>query len=289
MTENLNQNYAYDDEIDLFELWETIWSGKWLIIAVTAVFGVGGVGYALRAPEKFKAQVSVMPADAKTTGGGLSSALGNLGGLAALAGVSIGGGGSQEPIAVLKSRDFTSKFIEENALMPVLFPKGSDSSGRPVDIRDGIEFMAKNVLAVTEDKNTGLISVGVTWEDPEIAAKWANDILARLNEQMRARALEESERNVAFLQREISSTNVVSLQQAMGRVLETEMQKLMLARGNEQFAFKVIDKATPPKYRESPKRTLIVLVSILAGGFLGLLIVFIRKAIAGRRSLNASI
>lgn len=278
----MNEQYPYDDEIDLFELWETIWSGKWLIVGITALFGVGGVGYALLAPEKFKAQVSVMPADAKSVGGGLSGALGNLGGLAALAGVSIGGGGSQEPLAVLKSRDFTAKFIEDNALLPVFFPDGKGPSGRLVDVRDGIEFMEKKVRAVAEDKKTGLITVSVTWEDPEIAAKWANDILARLNEQMRARALEESERNVAFLQREISATNVVSLQQAMGRVLETEMQKLMLARGNEQFAFKVIDKATPPKYRDSPKRTLVVLVSILAGGFLGILVVFIRKAIRNR-------
>jgi uncharacterized protein involved in exopolysaccharide biosynthesis len=60
------------------------------------------------------------------------------------------------------------------------------------------------------------------------------------------------------------------------------MQKLMLARGNEEFAFKVIDRATPPKLRESPKRSLIAIVSMLAGGFLGVLFVFLRKAIQNR-------
>ena len=27
----------YDDEIDLFQLFETIWDGKWLIVAITAL------------------------------------------------------------------------------------------------------------------------------------------------------------------------------------------------------------------------------------------------------------
>jgi uncharacterized protein involved in exopolysaccharide biosynthesis len=84
------------------------------------------------------------------------------------------------------------------------------------------------------------------------------------------------------LQREIAATSVVSLQQSMGRVLEGEMQKLMLARGNEEFAFKVIDRATPPKQREAPNRRLIALVSMLAGGFLGVLVVFLRKVTMNR-------
>jgi len=105
----------------------------------------------------------------------------------------------------------------------------------------------------------------------------------RLNERLRVEALAESQRNVDFLQKEMAATSVVSLQQSMGRVLEGEMQKLMLARGNEEFAFKVIDPATPPKQRDAPKRALIAIVATLAGGFLGLLAVFLRKAVRERR------
>lgn len=271
---------AYDDEIDLWELWETLWEGRWLVVAIAAASTLAGVAYSLLAEEKFKATITVMAADPKSAGGGLSAAMGNLGGLAALAGVSIGGGGS-EPLAVLRSRELSRRFIEENNLLPVFFPKGTDASGEKPDWRDGVDFFEK-VRVIGEDKKTGLVTVSVTWRDPQIAARWANDLLRRLNEQMRQRALEETERNVAFLNKEIAATSVVSLQQAMGRLLETEMQKLMLARGNEQFAFKVIDEATPPKRRESPKRALITLVAMLAGGFLGVLAVFLRKAIASR-------
>ena len=98
---------AYDDEIDLWELWDTVWSGRWLIIAITSLFAVGGVAYALMAQEWWRADVVLAPADKKA----LPGALGQLGGLASLAGVNIGGGGNQEPLAVLKSKGFAREFI----------------------------------------------------------------------------------------------------------------------------------------------------------------------------------
>ena len=270
---------AMDDEIDLFELWETIWSGKVLIAAITAVFTLGGIGYALLAQEWWKADVVLSPVEEQS---GMSSTLARFGGLAALAGVDIGAGGGTEPLAVLKSKEFAREFITDFDLMPVLLEDMKSSDDKPLDMRDAVKYFDEKVRTVVEDKKTGLITVSVRWKDADVAALWAGELVKRLNERMRRQALEDAERNVAYLQKEIASATVISLQQSMGRVLEGEMQKLMLARGNEEFAFKVIDRAVPPKTRESPKRSLIAIVSMLAGGFLGLLVVFIRKAIANR-------
>jgi uncharacterized protein involved in exopolysaccharide biosynthesis len=268
----------YDDEIDLWELWDTIWSGRWLIIAITSVFTMGGVAYALLAQEWYKADVVMAPADAKQS---MSGALAQFGGLASLAGISLPGAGEQAPVAVLKSKEFARAFITDLNLMPE-FLKDAEESGKPLDIRDAVRVFDTSVRTITEDKKTGLVTLSIRWKDPDTAAEWANILVQRLNDRLRQQALTESERNVAYLQKEMAATSVVSLQQSMGRVLEGEMQKLMLARGNEEFAFKVIDRATPPKLRESPKRSLIAIVSMLAGGFLGVLVVFLRKAIQNR-------
>jgi succinate-semialdehyde dehydrogenase/glutarate-semialdehyde dehydrogenase len=83
---------------------------------------------------------------------------------------------------------------------------------------------------------------------------------------LRAQALQDAQRNIKYLQGEIAATNVTSLQQAIGKVIESEMQKLLLARGNEEYAFKVIDKAVQPKKRDKPKRALVVLGAALGGG-----------------------
>jgi uncharacterized protein involved in exopolysaccharide biosynthesis len=267
---------AYDDEIDLWALWDTIWSGRWLIIAITALFAIGGVTYALLAAESYRADVVLAPAEKKS----LPAALGQLGGLASLAGVNIGGGGGQEPIAVLRSKGFLREFIQAQNLQPVLLADARD--GETADIRDAVKRF-ELLRTVTEDKKTGLVSVSMRWKDPVTASIWANAMVRQLNDKLRSQALQEAQRNVDYLQKEIAGTSVVSLQQSMGRVLEGEMQKLMLARGSEEFAFKVIDPATPPKQRESPKRTLITLVATLAGGFIGLLAVFLRKALRDRR------
>jgi uncharacterized protein involved in exopolysaccharide biosynthesis len=271
--ENPAPPVVYDDEIDLWQLWETIWSGRWLIVAITSLFAVGGVTYALVAQEWWRAEVVLAPADKK---GGMSGALSQLSGLASLAGVSVGGGDSNEPLAVLTSKDFTRQFITDMNLMPVLLPGAESTSDRP-DIRDAVQVF-QSIRTVSDDKKTGLVTLSVRWKDANTAALWANELVHRVNSRLRDKALAEAERNVAFLQKEMGSTSVVSLQQSMGRLLEGEMQKLMLARGNEEFAFKVIDKATAPKFRDAPKRSMIAIVVTLAGGFLGLVAVFLRQA-----------
>jgi uncharacterized protein involved in exopolysaccharide biosynthesis len=272
--ENPAPPVAYDDEIDLWQLWETIWSGRWLIIAITSLFAVGGVTYALVAQEWWRAEVVLAPADKK---GGMSGALSQLSGLASLAGVSVGGGGGNEPLAVLKSKDFARQFITDMNLMRVLLKDQKVEDGKAPDIRDALRIF-ETVRTVSDDKKTGLVTLSVRWKDADTAALWANELARRVNARLRAEALAEAERNVTYLQKEMAATSVVSLQQSMGRVLEGEMQKLMLARGNEEFAFKVIDKATPPKQRDAPKRALIAIFATLAGGFLGIFAVFLRQA-----------
>ena len=84
----------FDDETDLTELFGVLWSRKIKIIVITAIFAVGSVIYALSVPNQYKTTTLLAPA--QSDGGGLSSALGQLGGLASLAGVSIGGGESSE-------------------------------------------------------------------------------------------------------------------------------------------------------------------------------------------------
>lgn len=272
-----------EDEISLRELWDILWRGKWIIIAVTALFSVASVAYALLATEWYRAEVLLAPAEERSVQG----LGGQLGGLAALAGVSVGGGGSAEPVAVLKSREFARAFIEDFDLVPVFFHEEWDEAGGTwlgddpdewPEIRDAIEHFHEKVLKVTEARDSGLVTLAIEWTDPEAAAAWASELVFRLNKRMRAHALKEAETNVAFLQMELGQTSVVTLQQSIGRLLESELQKLMLARGNEEFAFRVIDPAFPPKERVWPRRALIMFLGTMVGGMLSGLGVVLRQA-----------
>ena len=260
-------------EIDLLELLGLFWRRKWLIVAVTILFTAGGVAYALLATQWWRAEVVMTQVDSKPMAGGLAQ----LGGLASLAGINLGaGGGSQNAVAVLKSKDFAREFISDKDLVPVLM---SDrlTAQPPVDIRDAVERFDKEVRAIGEDKKTGLLTLSITWTDPALATEWANELVRRANARLRAQALQEAERNIKYLQGEIAATNVTSLQQAIGKVIESEMQKLLLARGNEEYAFKVIDKAVQPKKRAKPQRAIVVLIAGLVGGVLSLFWILVRN------------
>ena len=50
-----------DDTIDLYELWITLWSKRWLVIGVTVVAALGSVVYALVAPQIYKAEALLLP------------------------------------------------------------------------------------------------------------------------------------------------------------------------------------------------------------------------------------
>lgn len=58
----------YDDEIDLFELAQTIWRGKWTVVIITAVFVIIGVAYSLLAQQQWasKAVVTTPPISSVT-------------------------------------------------------------------------------------------------------------------------------------------------------------------------------------------------------------------------------
>lgn len=278
-----------DDEISLRELWDILWRGKWLVIVLTALFAGGSVVYAMQAEEWYRAEVLLAPADEKST----SALGGQLGGLAALAGVTVGGGDSAEAVAVLESRELARNFIEDRNLLRVFFLEDWDSgAGKwlgddPEDwpeIRDAVKYFHENILSVNQDPRSGLVTVAIEWIDPEDAADWANNLVRRLNSRLRERALAEAETNVDYLRSELNQTNVITLQQSIGRLLESELQKLMLARGNEEFAFKVIDAASPPRDRVRPKRALIAVVGTLLGGMLGVFVVFIRHAMRAEPS-----
>ena len=66
---------AYDDEIDLWELWDTVWSGRWLIIGITALFAIGGVTYALRAQDWSSRRLTKKPCRVRSGNWAASRAL----------------------------------------------------------------------------------------------------------------------------------------------------------------------------------------------------------------------
>jgi uncharacterized protein involved in exopolysaccharide biosynthesis len=263
--------------LDFRAAWQALWKAKGVIAAVTLLFAVCATAYALLATPWWRVEVVLAPADEKM----MPAIGGQLGGLAALAGVNLGGAGASiDALAILRSREFARDFIADNDLVPVLFARDwdperkawkSSNPRRQRDVRDAVKKFHEDVLRVSQDRQTKIVTLRVDWTDPEVAAQWAGELVRRVNERMRERALRRAESNLKYLEAELARTNMVTLQQSIGRIVENEMQTVMLARGNEDFAFRVLDGPVAPKYPIRPKRLFTIVLGTLVGVFLGTL------------------
>lgn len=269
-------------EIDLREVW-SIWRAQWhWIVGITLAFALLALVFALTATPRFRAEVVISEVKDGGAGGPVSLA-GQLGGLANLVGVNLGAldGTSQLSMAVLRSRMLVEEFIRRNQLLPSLLARAGPDA--PATLWHGVNSFQEDVLLIQQDPRTGLVTVAITWTDAATAARWANDLVALTNEIVRARALQNAERNISYLRKQIDQTPVVELQRVMYNLIETETKTLMLANVREDYAFVVVDPAVPPEIRVSPKRTLMVVLGTLVGGFLGLMFAFARATVRNLR------
>ena len=272
-----------EDEIDLLELIRTLLRAWKTIVGITILCTGLAVTYALYAQEVFKAETLLAPAQEEKSGA--SSALSQFGGLAAMAGVTIPADSNIERVlATLESRVFLKKFIEEKKLLPVIFEDFWDAASNSWKLsvdqeafitEDGISPL-QGAIELEQDKS-GLITLSISWKDPEVASQWANDLVKQLNDQLREQAIAGSKKRVGYLEQELAKTTLQDMRAILYKLLESEKQKAMLANVNEDFALEVIDPAVAPETREKPKRKFIVALGGVCGGFLGIFAVFFTK------------
>ena len=277
-----------EDSFSLMDLITTLARGWKIVVVVTLLGAAIGVATALLIRPVYRATAVLAPrseADTATLGRSLAS---QLGGLAGIAGSLMPTGSNQaETIATLRSRALTEKFIVEGNLLPVLFPDQWDATRgrwRGGDARvptkgDGFRVFDRDIRTVDEDRKTGLVTVSIDWTDPVLAARWANELVARTNATMRLRASAEAEVTLRYLQKELDRTNKVELRTSLFQLVEAQQKTLMLANTRPEYALRVIDPAEPPGYRDRiwPKRPLIAVLGVLLGALLGAAIVLARR------------
>jgi len=275
---------AAEESVDVWQLARALWDARWIVIGVAALFVCGALAYSLLATKWWRVEMVLAPVEEKQNIG-FGSQLGALGGLAGLAGLNLGGTASQESLAILRSRDFSRSFIADNNLVPVLFAskwdaerqawKETDPEKIP-DLHDAVKYFQDDVLSVTQDRQTKLVKLTIDWTDPETAADWAAALTERINNRMRERAVERAGKNLAYLQSEFAKTDILPLREAIGRMMETEMQTLMLARGSTEFAFRTLEPAATPKRPVRPRPAILVLLGAASGIVIGIALVVIR-------------
>ncbi len=268
-----------EDARSFGEIIRVLWGYKWLLFTITCVCGLVALTFALTATKYYRGEAVVVPAHNKTMGGGGSLEEG-LGSLAALGLLNMDSE-TDTAQAFLASHHLTEEFIRRYGLLPEL----NKHSKKPLTMWRAVTAFQDGVVNIRKDSRKGTTIVDIEWTDAETAARWSNDYVALANDLMRKHAIDESTRNIAYLNEQIAKTDTVELRHALFNIIESETRTAMLANGRIEYAFQVVDPATPPEIRSRPKRTLIVLIGVLLGLTLGSCIALIHDRVHKRRTM----
>ena len=294
-----------DDEIDLAELWRAIWAGKFIIIAISFVFAVSSIAFALSKPDIYKASILLSPASSDGAGG-MGALAGQFGGLASLAGISLGGGGGTDKTAlaleIIKTRAFLENFIvKHNLLVPLMASEKWDRVEDSLILNDEmydainkkwlreVSYPKKpepstweayqellKLLSVAQDKTTSLVTIDVEFYSPEIAKQWLIWLVTDVNNFMREKDEKEAQASIDYLTDQLEKTEVSAMETVFYQLIEEQTKNMMLTKVSAEYVLKTIDPAQVPEQKAGPKRALIVVLGTMLGGMLSILIVLIR-------------
>jgi uncharacterized protein involved in exopolysaccharide biosynthesis len=238
------QSYP-DDEIDLMELFAVLWRGKWIVIGVTLISVVIAIGW-------LSTQVDIYKVESQFEN---------------------------------MSRINANQLLIDTELSEL-------SSDLLTDKVFQVEILGK-YLPVEVTNKKGVYSVVVESPQQQGVADELNRLVLSASHQA---AIQYIQSKVEAL--ELSSASLLyQLKSDFVREAEAEVRAdiqkqvvtlrssaYLLQNNSESNAIKVTKKATDPNVPIKPKRPLVLALSIVLGGMLGVFIVFIRQ---GMRSYNA--
>lgn len=261
---------------------------RWMVIGLFLASVSVALAVAIFSEKVYQGRVLMAPVNQDAQQSRLAALAGQLGGFVAQLGLAGGiTDNTQEALATLRSRLFLESFIDDYDLLPVLFHDRWDPQNKrwtvddPSEIpstADAYEMFGDDIMTVSENTQTGLVELTIEWRDRERVEEWANALVERVNRIMRERAIAEAERGIKYLNEQLEQTDVIELRLAIFRLIESNIQTVMLAKVRDDYAFRVIDPAVTPEVGRfvRPKRLLLLAVGVVFGAFLCIFAVLLR-------------
>ncbi|WP_057830663.1 Wzz/FepE/Etk N-terminal domain-containing protein [Colwellia sp. TT2012] len=292
-----------NDIVSFKKLFSIIFRMKWFILFITLAFAVGSVYIAMGKPNVYTAKGIFVPAQSDS-GGGLSQLAGQFGGLAGIAGISLGGGkGDDNAIALqlLKSRSFLQSFIEKRNLLPQLlaatkWDQASDSLIYNEELYNAQEkkwvrgappgrkiiptpwegyYTLLSLIQIEYISKKGYINISVTYLSPELATKWLTWLVADLNSYWRLQEKKLADDSIEYLQQQVATTNNSEMLTIFYSIIAEQTQKTVLAEVRKEYLFKTLAPIVTPEEKSGPSRALIAAAGTFLGALLSLLFSFV--------------
>ncbi|MBL1244499.1 MAG: hypothetical protein COA39_008950 [Sulfurimonas sp.] len=299
MNTTQDTQYLEEDEIDLRELWQTILKGKKIIALICVVVVSLTFVYALKMPNVYTSKTILIPTSEE---GG--SSLGGLGGLAAMAGISIGGGGSMSPDIAFNSllnnytfmqqfvvknkilEHFTNPTVDENYVFALgfrglydLFKSSPEDNKQEMDMDAEVFKIVKKIksnMSISSDKKSGLITVSYNDSDRSYPPVIIDAFLKDASRYLVENNLNIIDKKLQYFSHEMQSADGFELRQSLSSMISNILQEKVMMKSKEYYQCDVLTQAHPAyiKDKSKPKRGLIMVVSFITSIILGIFLVF---------------
>tara|TARA_B100001059_G_scaffold228928_1_gene260711 strand:+ start:788 stop:1738 length:951 start_codon:yes stop_codon:yes gene_type:complete len=305
------ENTSYDDEIDLKEIFIVLWNAKLFIILITIIFALSSVFYALSLTNFYKSEATMNIAGESNSRG----SLGGLSGLASSAGITLSSNGqdkSEIAIKLIQSRTFLKHLITFKDVLPsIMAAESFDFQSKKIQFNPNVYNVdngiwvrnpAKNQqskpsyleayqtylnqVSISRDKKSNFITISVEHISPVFAKELLELIITEANELLRNKDLRDSSAAIAFLNTEIPKASLITMKDAINRLVQLQLEKQMLSKVNKEYILKVIEPPFIPIEKSKPSRRSICILGTLLGGMLAIILVLIRYYISDRPESN---
>ena len=290
---------TYDDEIDMRELYSTLWLNKKFILILTGIFAVLSVIYSLSLTNLYTSQALLVPTSLNSNSTSQYSAL------ASVAGVNLGDSSPDVTLAIafINSKKIIRQLIKHESFLPDLmaakkwhiksnsiiydddlYDKKNKKWVREVDFpfqqvpseQEAFALFSKQIN-ISEDKKNQLVTLSVEHISPSVAQQWTEWIIDEANMMVANLRIEEAESSINYLNEQIKLTPYAELRTIFFNLIQQNTQNMMLAKVSKQYALSIIDPPLIPEMKSNPQRALICILGTLLGGMLSLLIILVRK------------
>jgi len=296
----MQQNYINqpvcieEDEIDLRELFATIWKYKFFIAVFVFIVTALTIVYVLSKPNEYKIFGKFAPVEQSK---GMN--LGGLGALASMAGVNIGGGSGVTPDvafqSVLDDYEFMVNFMKKHNIIKTLtdgslqkdyvFAFDYDKiykllhSQNEKNKKIVIYHLEKSFVkgfSIESDKKTGVLTISYTHPSRRFAYNVLNWYLEDATNYLVNKNLDFINSQIAKYKTELSRTNNLELKAELAKLISNLIKQKVYINSTKYYKIKVItDPFIPPKEAKAkPKRGLIVIVAFITSFILAIFLVF---------------
>ena len=272
------------DEVHLLNIWHLFYKFRLVIILIVLFFTIAFIGISFLLPKYYMAEVMVIPAksiDGNSSGG----SRGNLGGLASLAGINVGGGSQNTlmtTMSLLESRFFVYTFVNKHNVLPILFEDkwNKETKNWKSGIKPGPGLIFKEfnkIYSISEDVVSTEIRISIEWKDANLAQSWVTLIVNDINVIMKKRDQEEAAKSLEFLYDRLSKVTLIEMKPILLNLISSETQKLMLADIRDEYALETIDPAILPEKSTWPNKILFAIIGLLSGILVAIVVVIAKN------------